>query len=96
MTDKMDARWMRFNMNHAVKVKLTEYGLSILRANNDKLNDETEGAFGPFKPPKTDQEGYTEYQLWVLMSEFGQKLWNGCNPPFETEILLKLERPTND
>lgn len=86
--------WPQFNMNHEVAVRLTEDGLAIMRRNHDRLNaghlfpGNRPGLLGDFKPPKTDAEGWTRFQLWSLMHEFGAEIFMGRPVPFETTILL--------
>lgn len=38
--------------------------------------------------PKEDDDGYTTWQLWVLMNEFGEHMIIGLDVPFETNIIL--------
>jgi hypothetical protein len=86
--------WPMFNLNHEVAVKLTEEGLDILRRNHDRLNagylfpGNKPGLLGEFRPPKTDAEGWTRFQLWALMHEFGADILMGRPVPFETAIRL--------
>lgn len=79
----------QFNINSTVKVKLTEYGKQML----ERDHIEFWGARGqldkfPYKPPKTDADGYTKFQLWSLMEKFGKYCGLGCKLPFETVILI--------
>lgn len=82
-----------FNINSHVKVKLTAEGVKILKAQyNDLLTRMTPQArqsMGPFKEPKVDNEGYSEFQLWVLMKHFGNYMYNGnMNWPFHMDIKI--------
>ncbi|CAB4147733.1 hypothetical protein UFOVP431_45 [uncultured Caudovirales phage] len=61
---------MLFNVNHDVKVRLTDHGRSILAK---------EGLSQP-------REGWAKFKLWELMSIFGPHLCNGCKQPFETQV----------
>lgn len=79
---------MKFNVNHNVKVKLTEYGLSILREQHEKLRA-TFPSMGCFVLPTADDEGYVSYQLHDLMSTFGPHISMGFKVPFETEIIIE-------
>jgi hypothetical protein len=76
---------MKININTSVRVKLTDEGRRIHRAQHDKLY-----AFVPnpytYRAPPEDSDGWSTWQLWVLMNTFGPKLHNGCKMPFETEI----------
>lgn len=70
---------IEFNVNDKVQVKVTERGQKIL-AERYKGHDAIR--------PKPDADGWTTYQLWCLMADFGEHLFNGCNPPFETRIRI--------
>lgn len=67
---------IRFNINQYVKVKITKHGKDIL------VKDEY-----PY-PYKEDKDGWSKWQMWHLMEQFGQYIYLGCEPPFETEIIL--------
>ena len=65
---------MKININHTVRVKLTDKGKEI-------MEDQRQ----PF--PKVDEDGYHHFQLWVLMAIFGQHMYAGIvDMPFETTI----------
>lgn len=72
--------YTKFNINNKVRVKLTDRGRKIHFDNFKELK------LFQYSPPKEDEDGWSEWQLWVLMQEFGKHLENGCNIPFETEI----------
>jgi hypothetical protein len=76
---------MKFNINHNIKVRLTEKGREIHRKQWDELGIKSFA----YSPPKEDKHGWSEWQLWDLMREFGPHLWNGCEVPFETEIKIQ-------
>jgi len=70
---------MKVNINNYVKVKLTNYGLNILKSKHKE-----------FEQLKTDKEGYTEFQLWELMNIFGAYMYlSSVNLPFEHDIEIK-------
>lgn len=83
-------REMLFNMNDSVKVRLTEYGRNF-------LNTEYEREFAgnitrfPYAEIPTDEEGYTQFQLWVLAKQFGHLMHNGAKLAFDTEIKIVLD-----
>jgi repressor LexA len=76
---------MRFNINETVRVKLNEDGLRILEARHTELYQHI-GLDRPFAPPQVDDEGYSRFQLWTLMREFGPHIRMGMKPPFDTTI----------
>ena len=86
---------MKFNLNDKVRVKLTPLGHSIHRANFMKFNDEyfknAPNSKPAYNPPEEDANGYSVWQLWDLMHEFGFMMNNTMgleNIPMETEIEL--------
>lgn len=74
---------MKFNINSKVRVRLTERGRRIHRENFWNLM----GDKHKYKPPE-EVDGWSEWQMWELMHEFGANCYNGCTVPFETEIEL--------
>ena len=77
------------NTNAYVKVKLTERGLEIMRERHARLYQGVPLA-PDFREPDTDEDGWSRWQLWQLMQEFGPYLSGGMRVPFETEILIDL------
>lgn len=78
-----------FNINYNVRVKLTEQGKQMLEKDHNefwsshgKLNEH------PYEPHKEDKDGYVEFQLWSLMYQLGKYCILGCEPPFDTVILI--------
>lgn len=82
-----DAVPRSLNLNDTVRVKIKPEGVELLRR-------EYEARFadypkvGPYTPPKVDNDGYSRWQLWSFMQDFGPHIHLGMLPPFETEILL--------
>lgn len=81
------------NINDKIKVKLTEHGRSIL--------EKEITAFGILKrfdgykyysPYNTDDEGYTEFQLWNFMRIFGPYFWNGCPQIIEHNEIIFIPK----
>lgn len=66
-----------FNVNDAVHVRLTAKGKSIL---------DPQIATNGYARYSEDSEGWSRWQLWVLMDLFGEHLFNGCELPFEANI----------
>lgn len=79
---------MRFNINHYVKVKLTEKGIEILKKQHEDIQKYAL-LLPDFEEPAKDNDGYTRFQLWVLMCTFGEHLYNGCEAPFNPEIIIE-------
>ena len=88
MSEKQE---VRFNINHIVKVKLTGRGRRILKDNHNSLF-----SYHPttpeYHPVKEDDEGWSRWQMHSLMSALGGHAFLGSTPPFETEIIIELEK----
>lgn len=67
-------------------VRLTDYGREVHRENFDALGI----PFGtlPYRPPTEDAEGWSKWQLWNLMQEFGPHMSLAGRMPFETTIRI--------
>lgn len=83
--------FVKTNLNYAVKVKLNDDGIDILRKNHEVLYSHI-GLLDshPFSV-KLDEEGYYRVQLWTLMQDFGPYISLGRIPPFDTDILIGLD-----
>jgi len=86
---------IKFNINHSVKVKVTEYGYEVWLAHENKFVHFS----GTIKPvtieelkAKQDEDGYTKFQLWDMMSIFGSKMQMGFKNPIDTNIILLPEK----
>jgi len=80
---------MKFNLNHHVKVKITEHGLECMRKKHEEICAVLPDWNIDFRPPDVDEEGYTRMQLWCVMETFGQHMGNGKKLPIETFIVLE-------
>jgi hypothetical protein len=83
---------VKLNINDTVRVRLTDYGRAVLRddwqstTNIYYARPEQREIRGEYKPPKEDENGWSEWQLWALMEAFGEHTGNGCRLSFETAI----------
>lgn len=86
----------KVNANESVKVKLTEFGVQILRERHQELHkaikERNNEGLEPFKLI-TDEEGYYVTQLWILMSIFGHVMSMGYELPFSLDIVIKNGEP---
>jgi hypothetical protein len=73
MTDQHQHR-APINLNHEVKVKLTDSGQDVLAMQQLRRQQ--------------DADGYIKFQLWELMNIFGVHVYNGCSIPFEFNRIL--------
>ena len=74
-----------YNINSSVWVKLTPLGHDIYK---NFWKEALKGSTIENATPvlKTDDRGWTEFQMWDLMCIFGHFLYNGSKNPFETNI----------
>lgn len=86
----------KFNINYNVKVKLTDYGVSILKQRHYDLDQSIRAhggkGLGEFKD-RRDKEGYQTFQMWSLMETFGEYMSIGSPLVFETEIIIMKGEP---
>ena len=79
-----------FNLNEYVLVKLNGLGIDISKKQHEELCD-----FYPsleeFIFPVTDEEGWSKWQLWVLMNTFGEHLKMGFPLPFEATVKIDIK-----
>lgn len=81
----------KINFNAPVKVRLTEFGIGIMRQKHDELNHQIKKHGGKglndFKV-KIDDDGYTSFQIWQLMNTFGEYMHMGFETPFHSEMIF--------
>jgi hypothetical protein len=83
-----------FNINYKVKVKLLPPGIAHLKRKRQELNESIRKRGGiPFEEyvPKVDEDGYTSFQMWDLMHNFGHMMSLTSELPFETNIIVVPE-----
>lgn len=73
----------RFNINDYVWVRLTDRG----REHHKKIWHSIMGDDFPYNPPQ-EVNGWSKWQMWVLMRDFGSQIGNGRLLVFETTISL--------
>ncbi len=79
---------MKFNINQYVRVRLTDAGRAAHRKWWDDLFQSPQ-LKSKYSPPKEDAEGWSRWQLHILMHELGPALCPGFPVPFETEIIIE-------
>lgn len=86
----------KVNANVNVKVRLTDYGVSILKNRHDELNEYIRicggQGFGEFEL-NLDENGYYTTQLWTLMNIFGKTTTIGSENPFDLNIIITSGEP---
>ena len=67
------------NVNQIVRVKLTEFGVSVYKLR-----------YGGLNPAVDSDGGYTSFQLWTLMNIYGthMQLAHPKGSPFEGDIII--------
>lgn len=84
--------YIEFNLNQYVWVRLNDRGREFHKKSEDELMGELPSY--KYSPPDENDKGWSKWQLWELMQAFGGAIYHGCNPPFETTILI--ERPEQE
>lgn len=69
----------KINVNQIVRVKLTEFGVSVYKLR-----------YGGLHPAVDSDGGYTSFQLWTLMNIYGthMQLAHPKGSPFDGDILI--------
>lgn len=88
----MNTTATKFNVNDYVRVKLKPNGREILRKKHELLNARYPKAKLHYREPLEDSDGWSKWQLWELMSKFGEHIHLGCDAPFETTIEILSEQ----
>lgn len=78
---------MKFNINGMVKVRLTQHGRSFI-VYKHALSNEKRGCEGDYPEIVEDKDGWSYWQLWKLMNEFGGELSASGPMMFAAEIEL--------
>lgn len=77
---------IRINLNETIKVKLTDLGKEIYYHRVDEVNEWVGRQVLEPTMPKVDSDGYTEFQLWAFINEYGEHI--GVGKP---NVILPLE-----
>lgn len=70
---------IRINLNEVVKVKLTDLGKEIYYHRFDDINKQWGKIVCEPSFPKTDEDGYSRFQLWDFMEIYGEHI-GVCKP----------------
>jgi methyl coenzyme M reductase gamma subunit len=89
----------KVNANMSVKVKLTDFGISILKKQHEELNTHIKArggkGFGEFEL-RLDEDGYYSTQIWMLMSKFGHVMSMTNEIPFYLDIIIQNGEPITE
>jgi len=90
----MDEKWIPFNLNSSIKVRLTDLGYQrladIYNEMTKKLSLHTYMSASFYKN-KADENGYTEFQAWDFIRKFGGVTIHGGPEYYEMDILIKMK-----
>lgn len=79
-----------FNLNHKIRVRLTELGRSHLYKRHCAIY-QSSPELVPYNPP-TEVDGWAEFQLWDFIGKFGAFCQTpGLVLPFHPDIELVIE-----
>ncbi len=83
-----------FNINQYIKVKIYDKGYEHMAKNHNSYlgrikNWEQRDA--DYYRKQADSNGYTKFQAWAFIEEFGQVTRLGMNGYYSTEILIDAE-----
>ena len=88
--------WRDFNVNNCFRIRLTDRGREVHRANHDALFKCVPARHSPsYLAPVADADGWTKMQAWEVMQEFGQSIRLGGDVPFETTIQIEIPATPN-
>jgi len=85
-------KYIDFNMNHYIKVKITKIGLDELERQHNEYKKVYPLAFKEFIAPNVDEDGFSKWQMWSLMCQLGHLLGNGFSVPFMPEIKIEVKK----
>lgn len=81
---------MIFNINEYIKVQLTDYGREMHRKNHDEFWSKIPHPvlLGDYTPPKEDEDGWSTWQMWTFMEQFGRYMRLGMENVIKTDIII--------
>lgn len=82
----MDKKYINFNINNYIQVRLTDAGRARLFENYQELKLPFK-----YKPPEEDKDGWSRWQAWVLIEQLGDGVSMGLDLLFEPEIRIEIE-----
>ena len=81
----------QINLNDYVWIRLRTKGRAMLVDRDrrwSQLYGDTYGRLAVAERDEREHGGWSRWQLWSLIECFGQAMYLGCDPPFETTIHL--------
>lgn len=89
---------MKMDLNSLVKVKLTDYGVTVLKARYEKYKlwcYKNGVKFDEFDL-ELDEDGYYTKTMWRLMEVFGEHLHPKEKTVFESELIVLDATPVSE
>lgn len=81
------------NINDMIKVRLTEYGNSILEKDIANISGMLKNFNYPeYSPYHINEDGYVEFKLWDFMRIFGRYFYNGCSQIIENNEIIFIDK----
>jgi hypothetical protein len=93
----MHIDYHEFNINDYVYIQLTDVGRAEHKRQYDKLNEQLSGHLKekyPYIPPEEDDDGWSQWQMWVVIQDFGGVTHIGFDPPFMTAVRFSSDSLT--
>jgi hypothetical protein len=88
----MKDKYVKFNMNNRVKVKLTDKGKTIFSELDKKVDKHIVDIIGQnVYSSRISEKGYVVMQMWEFIEVFGQYMYLGVDLPVEMDIILRSE-----
>lgn len=85
--------WNDFNINDNVRVKLTDHGRAVHRQQHELMLAHIKPTMRdewPYVAPK-EEDGWSTWQLWYLLSTFGPHIWMTGEHCFSTAIQFETK-----
>ena len=87
---------LEFNLNNLIYVQITPYGIAELKRQHEE-NRKYFPAIGDFVPPVTDEEGFSQFQMYEFMNRFGHLMKIGNSRlPVEFNVRFKKYKKLYD
>ncbi len=87
------------DLTEYVWVQLTDHGRAVHKETYKKvwsIFSDTPNPLLEYTPPKEDEDGWSRWQLWVLMQEFGKVICHGGDEPFRLTIRIETKANPNE
>jgi hypothetical protein len=88
-TDKLAETVLEFNLNQAVYIRLTDNGRLFLKQKHDQIFSGSRLSY-EYLPPREDDNGWSQWQLWNLMNVFGDQFYWGNFQPNLFDLTIRF------